>query len=542
MHQTFRAANNDQAINEVNAATIAGLNVADGVADLNDARISRADDSILMTQPAGSLLDFDRTRVGRDESITLMDPSLPFLSSGLEQGLNADDQSTELFADDLGLDIGEETSIHRGMDAPTPRLDDMQSEDGKLFDGDDLELDLGEGVGAGNLAESALGDGGINFEGDEDIEMGDGEAFNFNADDSTDLAAATAPTPGLLRDSQSPPSSIRSSVERDLENYFQPNGDSGMYDEDESLHLPQRARKRKILQPDSDTVLHSKQIKEQQENRSKILKPPSFLPRDPMMLTLMNMQRNGGFVSSIFGDVRDKGWAPELKGLFSFETVKRSGELKRKRDSGVADVGEDEALSPNAGKQPRLEFEDDGDMLVVGGIEGADTTLGGPGEVIEIAADDGIRAPQDNEDDDEHSPAPGEDPFMETTAPLIHPADNGPVSLGTQHAVHLLRERFGPSLGESPAQQKKANVLFQDLLPEATTSKADATKMFFEVLVLATKDAVKVEQPDNVLGGPLRIRGKRGLWGAWAEEKAGGEIAEQANMPIASSQMVEAAA
>ena len=36
--------------------------------------------------------------------------------------------------------------------------------------------------------------------------------------------------------------------------------------------------------------------------------------------------------------------------------------------------------------------------------------------------------------------------------------------------------------------------MFTDLCPEATTSRQDATKMFFELLVLGTKDAVKVEQ------------------------------------------------
>ena len=51
--------------------------------------------------------------------------------------------------------------------------------------------------------------------------------------------------------------------------------------------------------------------------------------------------------------------------------------------------------------------------------------------------------------------------------------------------------------------------------------------MFFEVLVLATKDAVKVDQKEGDLGGPIRIRAKRGLWGAWAEKEAGGEIAEE---------------
>ena len=51
--------------------------------------------------------------------------------------------------------------------------------------------------------------------------------------------------------------------------------------------------------------------------------------------------------------------------------------------------------------------------------------------------------------------------------------------------------------------------------------------MFFEVLGLATKDAIKVEQPGSALGGPLRIRAKRGLWGQWAETAASGELASQ---------------
>ena len=51
--------------------------------------------------------------------------------------------------------------------------------------------------------------------------------------------------------------------------------------------------------------------------------------------------------------------------------------------------------------------------------------------------------------------------------------------------------------------------------------------MFFEVLVLATKDAVKVEQKEGELGGRIRLRAKRGLWGDWAEMEAGGEIEKQ---------------
>jgi cohesin complex subunit SCC1 len=91
--------------------------------------------------------------------------------------------------------------------------------------------------------------------------------------------------------------------------------------------------------------------------------------------------------------------------------------------------------------------------------------------------------------------------------------------------VHVLRDIFGSEAATNAEKRKKA-VVFQDLVPEQRTTKAEATKMFFECLVLATKDAIKVEQGAG-LGDPIKVRGKRGLWGAWAEREAGGEIQEQ---------------
>ena len=329
----------------------------------------------------------------------------------------------------------------------------------------------------------------------------------------------------IRRDSQSPLSSTRSSVVR---GFNEPTFAMEEDEEEPTIQQPQRAKRRKVIQADRETQFSSAIIRAQTDDRSAILKPASFLPRDPFLLDLMTMQKTGGFVSSVMGIDGAKGLAPELQGLLSIHTVRKSGELKRKRDSGVTDMGSEDGM-------PQLEIpeelEDEGLGMPVADDE---TNLNG-GTMIDLPPADDL--PLVNEGipaiDDEIAPI---DYFEDTTAPLVHPIDQGPVSLGTQHAVHLLRDRFGvqpsPSKG-SPAQPKKASVLFQDMLPERTTSKADATKMFFEVLVLATKDAVKVEQNHDDLGGPLRIRGKRGLWGAWAEREAGGEI---------DGQVVEAAA
>ncbi|OAX85497.1 hypothetical protein ACJ72_00129 [Emergomyces africanus] len=421
---------------------------------------------------------------------------------------------------DLGEDdmpLGPDMSIEVGRDAPVPRPvgeDLFSSDDHRPFD-DDFELDHGDaGIRFGK--QSAEEDAHDNVDSflhqDDDVQMGGVEEELGVPIAEEDITAVPAEEPSeFLRDSQSPLSSVRSSVVRDLDDSFMNQG----------IRQPHRAKRRKIIQPDVDTMISSLQVKEQQADRSNILKPASILPRDPLLLTLMNMQRNGEFVSSVMSS-NNKNWAPELREMLSIDAVRQSSELKRKRDSGIADMDVD-----GADKMPRLDLgEEDGFLHADEGVElGGDTTLNQQSE-IHIAADE--ERPHDLSDDEAHGYQA--DGFNDSSS-VAHLAENGPISLGTQHAVHLLRDRFGgePSSSEGASQsKKKSGVIFQDLLPERTTSKSDATKMFFEVLVLATKDAVKVEQSPGSIGGRLRIRAKQGLWGSWAETEAGGEIATQA--------------
>ncbi|KAI9846945.1 MAG: sister chromatid cohesion protein 1 [Thelocarpon superellum] len=544
----FRPGNVDLPANQLNAPHPASLTLPDVLTEI-DLFQPLPDPTLLLTQTTASAPGFnvDHARVGRNEDITLMDMSSQVMQASEEQGRHGMGEPSMLDDIDLDIDIGpdpmgppgDDTTFEVGRDAPAARPieDDLLSEFGigkptaADQDGDALMAD------PANTTFQDDGPSRFNFAGDDEFDIGMGMIFNTD-----DPLPHTAPTPGVTaRRSESPLSSAPSEAGQEAAHRPHTHLDSSTFEPmdetTESVHQAQRVRKRRVIQPDADTVLHSGQIKEQQEDRSRILKPASFLPRDPVILTLMEMQRNGGFVSSILGDGRAKGWAPQLKGVLSLEVIRRSGELKRKRDSGIADMDGPEETSPHAGKQVRIELPDDEDahFAVDGPSIGGDTTLGGVGEVLNLPADDGLGLPglNDLDDgmprlaDDDDAPSPTAENFDDTVAPLVHPADSGPVSLGTKHAVHLLRDRFGAAAADSSMEQKKAHVLFQDLLPERSTSKVDATKMFFEVLVLATKDAVKVEQAEGVLGGPIRVRGKRGLWGTWAEEEAGGEIAAQ---------------
>jgi cohesin complex subunit SCC1 len=471
-----------------------------------------------------------------DAGLNFGDTTLPdwdasqFLSGSVEQPRAEPFEPFEPIDDPLRLDLGEEDvlasdgdiSMEMGRNAPLERR--ASNEFGtellnKGFDDDDdIRLDLGEGfTDLAPRQETEL---------DMGMDTTMGGMTDFGLPEGSIMGDMRAQSPGRLDREESPLSELddeeatRLAQEvADQTTAFEPEAE-----EDESIHQA-RAKRRRVLEQDAETVVSTNQLREQQANRDKILKSASFLPRDPLLMALLNMQRSGGFVSSILGDGRSQGLAPELRGILSLEVVSRPS--KRKRDSAVADPGaaEDEAAADaEAETTPQLEFEQDEPTLADAGFNlGGDTTLaGGDDDIIQLPDD--INA-QPFEEEDAFSPVP--DNFDDTTAPLYHPAESGPISLGTKHAVHLLREQFGPEAEENEAERQRNAIVFQDLLPEDRTSKADATKMFFEVLVLATKDAIKVEQTGDELGGPLRIRAKRGLWGQWAETAASGELASE---------------
>lgn len=527
--QAFRSSgNNDMA---------ASLQVPNREALLLPDRITPYDNFELPPPPDASWLlsqseDVGATHVGRKGRVSNRDINLQedfdnsqFLQDNLGMDEDAlapiDDLDLEL---DFGLDIdgAPSTSIEMGRDAPAARPveDDMFSELDMMprhKDGAEGETSLGLDMG---------GDGVMIADLEGDIPMGDDD-FQFNAADQSAMPSMAGPGISRARISESPLSDIDEDFAKEVEAEYSQHHQTDLYEPDgDNEHTlvrrpAQRAKKQKILTPDEEIALSSMHIKQQQANRDNIIRPAAFLPRDPFLLALMDMQKNGGFVSSIMMEGRSSAWAPELRGMLSFDAIRGMNELKRKRDSGVADVDSDHAAS----KSPRLEIGEDTDFALDGTILG-NQSVAADGTILEIPADDGMGHLEDD-NGDMGSPMPA---FDETTAPLVHPADSGPVSLGTKHAVHVLRDLFGSEAANSADKRKQTSVVFQDLLPEKRTTKAEATKMFFECLVLATKDAIKVDQGSG-LGDPIRVRGKRGLWGAWAEREAGGEISNDNDEP-----------
>lgn len=460
---------------------------------------------------------FLQDTIGDDDELALAD--MDDLNLELDFGTDIDERPTKLM----------DKSVEMGRDAPAARPveDDMLSELGMGGPSKDrqtrepslgLDLDYGDGV---HIADE-----------EGDIQMGD-DGLQFNLGDESAMPGAAPRDMSRARISESPLSDIDENFAKEVEMEYSRHMNTDMYEPGDDptasvVQAPQRQKKKKLLQPDDQTMLSNAQIKEQQSKRDNILKPRSFLTHDPYIVGLMDLHKNGGFVNNILFEGRSDGWAPELKGLLSLSSI-RPNDLKRKRDSGVADMdSEDEQ---GASKSPRLELPEDETALGLDGTLAGNQSIAADGTVLEIPADD--TAIFHGEDEEERpgsreggpsSPMPA---FDDTTMPIVHPSDSGPVSVGTKHAVHILRDLFGEEAATNADKRKKTAVVFQELLPEQKTSKADATKMFFECLVLATKDAIKVEQPEGSLGGPIRVRGKRGLWGAWAEREAGGHVVDE---------------
>jgi cohesin complex subunit SCC1 len=467
------------------------------------------------------LPDLDDFLAGNDTRAPGQDPTL--LDFGMSQILDSqtparrqEKRLLQLDDDDLGLEIGDENddflrsprmsegpSIEIGRRAQSIRPD-MPS---LLEDDLGLELDMDDDLGVDTTLRP-LTPGPLL---EDDVQMG-GVDDEIAASNAAALARADA-AQRRLRGSESPLSSVRSSVERDLEETFQLNSTTMQLGEEDPtlIQAAQRVKRRKVLTMDTETELNTDEIRLQQSDRSAITKAPTFLPRDPLLLQLMEMQRNGTFVSNLLGDGYLQGWAPELRGILSLEIIRKAGDKKRKRDSGVADLGTDEEVDANEQRQssPQLEIPQDDDDFGHGALT--------PAPLFSNDMDDEVEPLEDSYNG-------GNGTFDVTEAPLLHPSQSGPVALGTKKMVHVLREHFAPthtsgsSVPPTPSKRTKSSALFTDLCPEASTSRDMATKMFFELLVLGTKDAIKVEQDNrSTLGGPMRVRGKRGLWGDWAE-------------------------
>ncbi|KAK6502045.1 sister chromatid cohesion protein 1 [Arthrobotrys musiformis] len=556
----FRPGNVDLPVNSI---------IAKDSLILKDQVVSAQD--LLLPEP----LDFDRTMtvgtragVSRREDITLGDAD-DFLvgDSQLEIGrggtqvanhniLNLEDDLQ--LEDDLGLDIGDDLglditdndpfadnslSLEMGRDAPMARdLADEFSRDG---DGDFAmkELDFND---TGDISRGDLGPGlgGDTFDMEDDLQLDINDDTILPPAPEDETAADGAATPRAERE-DSPLTEVGSEGERELERVVR-NLDISDFDplrlpsemEEEVLPQPSKSRsaaRKKKVPFDATTEMKTKQIKAQQEDRTRILKDPLFLHRDPAMLALMSLQASNGFANSIF---YPKGVHPDVAKLLSPEFIKEMADRKRKRALETEAPDTETGGSPSR-KSPRLDIDEEEEATAANATV-RDATVEGEEIQIPGADDFEYNAPGGGIDDsfDTSIGGLGFQPHHEQTLDDLPEEEVEPqaeiVSQATTHAVHLLREKFTEPVGRTgrsnqSQSQTKEEVVFSNMFPKNQTTRIDATKMFFEILVLATKDAIAVKQGEDA---EIRVRGKKALWGEWAEHGADEKEGEMGGVAV----------
>ncbi|KAL2692531.1 hypothetical protein Neosp_002941 [[Neocosmospora] mangrovei] len=367
---------------------------------------------------------------------------------------------------DLELDFGIE--IGREAPAPRPFEEEMVSE---------LEPRPGEKEGPEIEPPFELEPGELAFGGEE---------FEFHPADIT-----APPLP------ESPLSEISEEIVQQIEEEIPELRLSEPHEPEEErpvLRRPeQRIRRRRIMASDEEITLSSRQIQDQQTNHEAITRPTRFYPRDPLLGALMGMQASGGFISSIMMEGRTAAWAPELRGILSFDAVQEARQLARKRPA--REVEAEVELEQRVSKSPRLEIAEEQAFEFGEGI--AEPSIIGGETMMEIPA------------------------FEASPPPPSVPEERLPIPITTEHAVYTLRDQFGAEAATSSEVRESRSVIFQDFVPEQETTKAEATKMFLECLVLATKGAIKLEQGPG-LGDPIQVWAQESLWGDFAERATGG--------------------
>ncbi|KAI5778588.1 Rec8 like protein-domain-containing protein [Geopyxis carbonaria] len=501
-------------------------------------KITLDDDETLYidSQPRGTIGDL------------IMEPELD-LDLGEDIGIGKSTRGkdfSELLSD---VEIGRDAPMERSMGADffnDSNLSDLGLEEPSKARIErprfELEDDIDLGINLGDDDMGGLGgDFGLGGEGDTTIQpLGEKTPVPEEAPVPMDMEIeGEQPEQAERERSDSPLSSVRSSVERQIstrveEHIGEPDvtfaAEADRMESEEMDDLPGRAtttRRRKLM-IDSVTEIKAKQIKHQQEDRSRILREPSFLARDPRMLALMSIATNGTIAHTIF---RPRTINVDLANLLSPEFVARMAATKLKRDAGHLEDDEEVEVG-RARKQPRLEIPEE--IPEEEAMAEADQQLDEPSaEILEMETLGDVSMPQFGDDEPQFdmpiregtgSPQPeiqaqGEESVIaDILAETLPPAPPAAISRETRNAVHVLREQFS-----EPSPKK--TVVFQELLPENTTTRIDATKLFFEVLVLATKDALTVKQSGGF--DKIEIGQKQALWGAWAEEKDEQQVAEE---------------
>jgi len=376
---------------------------------------------------------------------------------------------------DFALDDSRSFSVERGRDAMSVNLDDEFGSIKGFNEDMDLGIDkrsaLGEeddGLGAG------FGEGGF---GDGDLDFGFGE----------DLPIAPIDNP----ENRTPPHE-HPNIDFTNSLLHPEEAPQEAHEEEAQPIIAKLIRKRKLLVADSEIEISKKEYSQHLNDTSSIIKKQRFLPRHASLMTLLEARVQGRLAEHIF---YPPSIHPDLRAMFNPEYIRRFGrDGKRKR-------GEELGMTP---KKARIEvpaiLEEQGFGDGGFGDFGQDSGFGeGFGEL-----DFGERPPSAIPEERQRTSSPSviDEQFPEEEE--VPTSITGSMSHSTVVAAQLLQKELSPG----------ATVTLDDLTEKAVVGgqvkREDAVKMFFECLVLASRDVIRVQQKSGF--GEIRVQAKDALF------------------------------
>ncbi|CAO3661362.1 unnamed protein product [Umbelopsis vinacea] len=404
--------------------------------------------------------------LNRDPNEPIMDLSLSMSNISRRQDITITQSGTDAQLLSLGFNDNILDGIEMGRDLFHPGVEsDLQLADLGLDDMNEVEM----GRDAGLDRSLTMDDIGAPLE-RMNIKDANNEEFDFDLGPEPDFL----PTDDLALERQAddtssfdlPDASMMTENNSALVPDTQAIGDDLLFDVEAPVqaNTPQIHRRRVII--DKITELPHDKIRDQINDTSDIVAEATFLPTSPEMLRFKTIETQGiKFFINLNAPVH---LAPELQALFT---------RSRKRSPSVTSIGEDEDQDEHQRKQPRLigqaaaeeqEDEEEYDIALGSGEEPVVSK-----EVPETQA--GIM--------------PYEAEISQVTTSSSSQITPSGISKHTSETIERLQAMFEEKnqAGEEP------KVAYQQIAGQ-DIKRADAVKLFFDVLVLSTKDMIKVKQ------------------------------------------------
>lgn len=244
-----------------------------------------------------------------------------------------------------------------------------------------------------------------------------------------------------------------------------------------------QVRKRRIVD-DSVIEIPSNVVSQQLGDTSAITKRQRFLDSDPVMLSLMQKSLTGGFALDSFAP---QNLNPAIRSLLAPEFLRRMAASRQKRKRDNADMTAEET---SMSKEARLTYPKDDlqpqpmsdlglpDISLPYAQEDDSVLPGLDIESVGVPAhvEDEVRAPYATLEPPQSDPLESSESQIESQTQTLN------TSVDTRRAVIQIQD----------ALQDVRNAKFSSI--SAGQTKAAASELFFQVLLLATKNAIKVKQ------------------------------------------------